>query len=91
MDHRVTFLLLNAAFGRHLMTHPTIFVAMAVIIVNLILADVLSAMNTDRFQDVFFYVMIISVVIISSGISAFQVCAFSFIQNFQNNMKTNKI
>ena len=76
MAPRVTFLLLNAAFGRHLRTHPTIFVAMGIIIVNLILADVLSAMNTDCFQDIFFYVMIISVVIISSGISAFQVCAF---------------
>ena len=46
--------------------------ATAVIISNLILVDVLSATNTDDFQDAFFYIMITSVVIISSAISVFQ-------------------
>ena len=49
-----------------------IFMATAVIISNLILVDVLSATNTDDFQDAFFYIMITSVVIISSAISVFQ-------------------
>lgn len=72
MIPNVTFLLLNAAFGHRFRTHPRLFVAMAVIIVMFILADVLSAINTDGFQDVFLYTTIASVAIISSGVSVFQ-------------------
>ena len=49
---------------------------MAVIIVMFILTDVLSAVNTDGIQDVFFYTTLASVAIISSGVSVFQVCDY---------------
>ena len=52
--------------------HTKFFMATAVIISNLILVDVLSAINTDDYQNAFFYIMITSVVIISSAISVFQ-------------------
>ena len=52
---------------------------MAVIIVMFILTDVLSAVDTDGFQDAFFYTTLASVAIISSGVSVFQVRgAFEF-------------
>ena len=54
-------------------THPRLFVAMGVIIIMFILADVLSAINTDGFQVVFYYTTLVSVAIISSGVSVFQV------------------
>ena len=54
-------------------THPRLFAAMGVIIVMFILSDVLSAVNTDGFQVVFYYTTLVSVAIISSGVSVFQV------------------
>ena len=60
-------------------THPRLFLAMAVIIVMFVLTDVLSAVDTDGFQDAFFYTTLASVAIISSGVSVFQVShAFQF-------------
>lgn len=70
---------LNLKFStKNYRTHPRLFVAMAVIVVMFILADVLSAVNTDGFQDVFFYATLASVAIISSGVSVFQVCVSVF-------------
>ena len=57
---------------------------MAVIIVMFILTDVLSAVNTDGIQDVFFYTTLASVAIISSGVSVFQVCDSAPGWKFQN-------
>ena len=63
------FILKNISVSR---LHTKLFMATAVIISNLILVDVLSAINTDDFQDAFFFIMITSVVVISSAISVFQ-------------------
>ena len=67
---------LTQSFPKTYRTHPRLFVAMAVIIVMFILTDVLSAVNTDGIQDVFFYTTLASVAIISSGVSVFQVCDY---------------
>ena len=82
MVPRVPFLLINAAFGHRFRTYPRLFIATVVVIVMLILADVLSAMNTDNFQDVFFYTMIVSIVVTSSGVSVFRGALFGLAATF---------
>jgi len=64
--------MLNAAFGHRWPTQPRLLVSLSVVILLFVFTDVMVKLDTDSWQDIFYYVTLISVVIININAAIFQ-------------------
>jgi len=72
MVPNVTFLLLNAAVGHRFPTMPRLVVSLVMMIACMAFNDVTAAMDTDGWQEAFFYATIAMVVLINVNVALFQ-------------------
>jgi len=72
MIPNVTFLLLNATFGHHFKTTPRLLVSLILVILLFGVTCAFTKIETDEWQDEFWYITIVSIVLININSAIFQ-------------------
>ncbi len=78
MIPNVTFLLLNATFGHHFKTTPRLLVSLILVILLFGVTCAFTKIETDEWQDEFWYITIVSIVLININSAIFQGMCSSF-------------
>ncbi len=73
MVPNVTMLLLNAAFGHRFKTQPRLLVSLTLVVVLFAFTAAMAVVDTSSWQDTFYIVTLVSVVLINLNAATFQV------------------